>query len=255
MHSLEGTGSLTVSGSADFQLALSSGASEQSGLSISGNGVVDLTNNHFFVNYGAAADPINSIFAYIKSGYSGGTWSGAGITSSTAHNNSLSYGIGFADSADPGNPAGLSSGQIEIAYTLLGDANLDYKVNGTDFTLMAANFNHSVTNGWDKGDFNYSGTVNGEDFVLLADNFNQFASQSSVDTADLLAMQSFAQANGLTADVPEPASGVMFIITGAGVLSRRRRRCGNFPRDQRLAADVHCATNGFVEDEVRPMRC
>ena len=69
-------------------------------------------------------------------------------------------------------------------YTLLGDANLDGKVNGTDFNLMAANFNQAVTNGWDKGDFNYDGKVNGSDFVLLADNFNQFASQSAVSAAD-----------------------------------------------------------------------
>jgi len=74
----------------------------------------------------------------------------------------------------------LASGQIEIMYTLLGDANLDGKVNGTDFNLMATNFNQAVTDGWDKGDFNYDGKVNGSDFVLLADNLNQFASQSAV---------------------------------------------------------------------------
>ena len=60
-----------------------------------------------------------------------------------------------------GNPSGLLAGQIEIMYTLLGDANLDNKVNGTDFNLMATNFNQAVTNGWDKGDFNYDGKVNG----------------------------------------------------------------------------------------------
>jgi hypothetical protein len=48
-----------------------------------------------------------------------------GITSSAAQTNSTSYGIGYADFADANNPAGLSSGQIEIKYTLLGDANLD----------------------------------------------------------------------------------------------------------------------------------
>jgi len=61
----------------------------------------------------------------------------------------------------------------------LGDANLDGKVNGTDFNLMAENFNQAVTAGWDRGDFNYDGAVNGNDFVLLANNFNQ-ASQIAV---------------------------------------------------------------------------
>ena len=36
----------------------------------------------------------------------------------------LSYGIGYADGAD-GAVAGLPSGEIEIMFTLLGDANLD----------------------------------------------------------------------------------------------------------------------------------
>jgi len=128
--------------------------------------------------------PIASIAAWIASGYNGGAWNGTGIMSTIAQTDP-NYGIGYADSADPGNPANLASGQIEVMYTLLGDANLDGKVNGTDFNLMAANFNQSVTDGWDEGDFNYDGKVNGNDFVLLADNFNQFASQSAVSAADV----------------------------------------------------------------------
>jgi len=185
---------------------------------------LNINNNHIFINYGSGTDPIASIAALIASGYSNGTWTGSGITSATAVANASSYGIGYADYADPGNPAGLSSGQIEIAYTLLGDANLDYKVNGSDFTLMAANFNDSVTAGWDKGDFNYSNTVNGDDFVLLADNFNQFASQSALSAADLQALDDFAAANGISlTSVPEPASMGILVAAGLGVLSRRRR--------------------------------
>jgi len=190
---------------------------------LSNLGTLNLENNEVIINYGSGADPISSIAAEIKSGYAGGSWTGAGITSTNAQTNS-SYGIGYADAADLGNPAGLASGQIEIKYTLLGDANLDGKVNGSDFTLMAANFNDSVTNGWDKGDFNYSGTVNGDDFVLLAENFNQFASQSSVDAADLAALNAFAAANGISlTSVPEPASLGLLVVATIGVLGRRRR--------------------------------
>ena len=110
-------------------------------------------------------------------------------------------------------------------YTLLGDANLDGKVNGTDFTLMAANFNQAVTNGWDKGDFNYSGTVNGTDFVLLANNFNQFASQSAVSASDLAALDSFAAANGISlTSVPEPAALSMLAVSVMALPLRRRAR-------------------------------
>jgi hypothetical protein len=175
-------------------------------LSITGSGQLDLTNNHMFINYGSGPDPIASIAALITSGYDGGTWRGAGIISSDAGG---SYGIGYADSADPGNPANLPSGTIEIKYTLLGDANLDGAVNGTDFAILASNFNKAVS-GWDQGDFNYDGAADGSDFAFLAANFNKGASQS----ADIEALDSFASANGLLADVPEPATAALMVVAG-----------------------------------------
>jgi autotransporter-associated beta strand protein len=196
-------------------------------LSISGSGTLNINNNHIIINYGSGADPIASIASWIADGaYGSGTtvtWTGTGITSSAAASNP-NYGIGYADANDPGNPAGLASGQIEIMYTLLGDANLDGKVNGSDFNLMATNFNQAVTAGWDKGDFNYDGKVNGNDFVLLAANFNQFASQSAISSADETALDAFAAANGISlTSVPEPASSGLLLVAGLGVLRRRRR--------------------------------
>jgi autotransporter-associated beta strand protein len=228
-------GAVTITGGT-LQLATNVTAGSQSpttptsnvnitSLAISGNGTLDITNNHVIIDYTPGNDPISSIVALISSGYGSGTWTGTGIASSSAAANSGSYGIGYADAADPGNPAGLSSGQIEIMYTLYGDANLDGKVNGTDFTLMAAHFNDSVTNGWDEGDFDYSNAVNGGDFVLLADNFNQFASQSAVGAADLAALDAFASSNGISLTaVPEPASAGLCALGAMGVLARRRHR-------------------------------
>jgi hypothetical protein len=104
-------------------------------------------------------------------------------------------------------------------YTLLGDANLDDKVNGTDFAILAANFNQSVT-GWDQGDFNYDNKANGIDFTELAANFNQGASQS----ADEAALNAFAAANNLPTNVPEPATAAIVAMLGIGILSRRTRQ-------------------------------
>ena len=197
------------------------------GLSIIGGSQLDIGNNHVIIYYGTGDDPIASIAEWIADGFAGGAWNGTGIMSTAAQSNSGSYGIGYADSADPNNPAGLDDGTLEFIYTLLGDANLDGKVNGTDFNLMATNFNQAVTNGWDQGDFNYDGKVNGSDFVLLADNFNQFASQSAVSAADWAALDSFAAANGISlANVPEPASvTAALLISIASLTRRRRRRC------------------------------
>jgi hypothetical protein len=72
------------------------------------------------VDYSSGNDPIASIAAWIAEGaYGNGTtvtWTGEGITSTTAEANSSTYGIGYADAADPGDPAGLAPGQIEIIY-------------------------------------------------------------------------------------------------------------------------------------------
>jgi hypothetical protein len=180
------------------------------------------------VDYGSSSDPISSIVAQIKSGYANGHWNGTGIISSAAqaHSGGLLYGVGFADGKD-GVVTGLSSGQIEVKYTLLGDANLDGVVNGADFSILAANFGQSA-NGWDQGDFGYSGVVNGSDFAALAANFGQGASTGSAATpADFAALDAFAAANGLPAptfaSVPEPASTGLLVASLVGMIGRRRR--------------------------------
>jgi len=151
-------------------------------LSIAADGVLDVTNNEMIVAYGAA-DPITTIAGYIKTGYDSGGWDGPGIISSTARfpTNGLVYALGYADGKD-GVVSGLTSGQIEVKYTLLGDANLDGLVNGSDFNLLSANFNQSIT-GWDQGDFNYDGRVNIADFNKLSANFNQGVNIAAVANA------------------------------------------------------------------------
>jgi autotransporter-associated beta strand protein len=193
-------------------------------LTIAGSGQFDLNNNHLILTYGAA-DPITTVAAYIKSGYNGGHWNGPGIISSVALTNasSLLYGVGYADGAD-GVVAGLAPGQIEVAYTLLGDANLDGLVNSADFNILAANFNQSIT-GWDQGDFNYDGLVNSADFNALAANFNQGVS-GAASAGDMAALDAFAAANGLSmpTSVPEPATAGLLAMGAIGMMARRRRK-------------------------------
>jgi hypothetical protein len=225
-------GTLTVNGDLNasvnitggvVQLGTNTGSAQMSSLTITGNGVLDVNNDHIIITYGSA-DPISTIAGYIKSGYNGGAWNGPGIISSAARtptNGSL-YGVGYADGAD-GVVSGLSLGQIEVIYTLVGDANLDGFVNGEDFTILASNFNQAVT-GWDRGDFNYDGYVNGEDFTMLAANFNQ-GDSGGASAGDIAALDAFAAANGLglTTNVPEPTAVELIALAGSCLLTRRRR--------------------------------
>jgi autotransporter-associated beta strand protein len=201
-----------------------------SSLTIAANSVLDIANNHIIIDYGAT-DPMSTILGYLKSGFNNGGWNGtSGIISTNAQTktNSLTYSIGWADGADKtGAVKNLTSGEIELKYTLVGDANLDGTVNGSDFSILAANFGLGVTN-WDQGNFLYGSSVNGSDFSALAANFGQGDSGAAVTPADIAALDSFAAANGLPAPaiaaVPEPAT-LGLLATGAiGLMTRRRRR-------------------------------
>jgi len=156
-----------VNSSAQTQLLLN-------GLSING-GTLDLSDNELFITYGSGSDPMSTIYSYLQSGYNNGAWNGTGIISTSAQTptNGLNYGLGYSDGQD-GVVSGLSSGQIEVKYTLLGDANLDGTVNGTDFSILAGNFGQGYTN-WDQGNFLFGSSVNGSDFSALSANFGQGA--------------------------------------------------------------------------------
>jgi autotransporter-associated beta strand protein len=228
LGSLNGTGTLSISpasGSNKVTLATNSGLATEGGLTIAANSVLDITNNHAIITYAAGTQAATdaTIRGYIISGYAGGTFTGTtGITSSTAAA-TTGFAVGYADGAD-GVVSGLSSGQLEVKYTLYGDANLDGVVSGDDFTILVGNLGKSVS-AWDQGDFNYDGVVSGDDFTLLVGNLGKSATGADITlpAADLAAIDAFASANGLMADVPEPSPTFLGIsLAMTGLFLRRR---------------------------------
>jgi len=220
-------GALSVSGSGIAQLAdnvtagTALGASNVNltSLSLTGNGTLDIGNNRVILDYSSPAnDPITSIAAWIKNGFydlAGPQIISSDIAADDAASG-LSYGIGYADGAD-GLVAGLPSGEIEIMFTLLGDANLDGTVNSEDFTPFSANVGKNGS--WDDGDFNYDGTVNSEDFTPFSANLGKTATLAAAAGALEPANTSISLSN-----VPEPASTGLLTMGIVSVLARRRRK-------------------------------
>lgn len=158
---------------------------------------LDLSNNALVLDYNGAS-PIDNVRELLRAGIN----TGFGIvSSSTTTSRRLGYGEGSVVA-----PGGTFAGQpadgdsVVIAYTLAGDANLDFIVNINDFSNLAANFNTAGL--WRSGDFDYNGTVNISDFALLASNFNQTLPRGAA--------------------VPEPAS-LGALAAGALLMGRRRK--------------------------------
>ena len=133
---------------------------------------LDIGRNTLMINY-AGTSPLATLVAALKSGYDGGKWDGTGIVSSAAASNS-GFGIGYQDT--PTGPAGPpTGGTIELRYTLLGDANLDGRVDFADLLTLARHYGTGGT--FTDGDANYDGQVGFSDLALLAQTYGHTLTQ------------------------------------------------------------------------------
>ena len=220
-----------------LQLAPNTGGETISSLSITGGGALDLTNNQIILGYtGSSAAADATILGYLTSGRNGGTWNGTtGIMTSGSTGSGIDpgYALGWADGAE-GVVAGLTSGQIEVRYTLLGDALLNGSVTGNDFTILIGNLGKSFLPngnpvGWDDGDFEYTGSVTGNDFTDLVGNLGKTANLGDIQLPSSVyaAVDAYAAANGITLtgedSVPEPGAAILLLPAGVLFLSRQRR--------------------------------
>ncbi len=156
-----------------------------SGLSFAGPASTLNVNNNDLDLPGAS---LATISALTGNGYNGGAWTGYGITSGAAaadsthltalgviSNNANGTTLYNAGTAGLGKFDGIipGSNDVLVKYTYYGDANLDGKVDGSDYSLIDAGFaSQSLATGWYNGDFNYDNTIDGSDYTLIDNAFN-----------------------------------------------------------------------------------
>jgi fibronectin-binding autotransporter adhesin len=226
-----GSGTLTVGAvgtPTNFQSLAGGGGITQGALMITAGSTLDITNAPLTINYGSAADPAATIRSYLISGYNatGNKWTGTGITSSLAAANPTEFSVGYADGGNPVDRAntGVPAGEVEVKYTVAGDANLSGAVDLSDLVIVASDFGQSGAD-WAQGDVNYDGNVDLSDLVIVASNFG--ASLSSVQASDFSGsfaaewQLALAEVHGADVSIPEPC--MTGLAVAAPLLMRRRR--------------------------------
>ena len=166
------------------------------------------------------AATLSSVQTLLLAGYNAGRWNGSGpaITSSLAASTTAHLtAIGAITGVNAFDGRSVSTSDVVAKYTYYGDANLDGKVDGSDYSRIDSGFLTPSLTGWQNGDFNYDGHVNGADYTLIDNVFNM---QGAALTSEI------ASPNAAIAAVPEPAAGLLLIAVGSVGLLHRRRRVG-----------------------------
>jgi hypothetical protein len=174
-------GTLNLSSGATATISTTTGGGNHvvlvigSGLSIDATSKLNITDNYLDVQNGS----LSAISSLVSTGYAGGAWTGYGIDSSAAAGNTTylttvgdilnASGTTAIYSTFDGAP--VTTTDVLVKYAYYGDANIDGKVDGSDYTLIDNGFHNHLT-GWINGDFNNDGVVDGSDYTLIDNAYN-----------------------------------------------------------------------------------
>jgi hypothetical protein len=202
-----GATNLTALNANGGNVAVSSGGNKTlrtGALSITAGGKVDLSDNDAVIDY-AGASPLAASEGYLQSGYNGGSWNGAGLTTSQPAAATGLTALGIAEATQALNISDTQTGvwnsqsvdgtSVLVMYTYAGDATLDGKIDVDDYGQIDLNAKMPGALGWFNGDFNYDGKVNVDDYGII--DFNVMAQGAPLSSSASLSAMSA---------VPEPST-------------------------------------------------
>ena len=182
--------SLTINGTA-ASVGLGTDAVLRTGeISLLNGAKFDVASGTLLIDY-TGSTPSAAIRDALVTGYSSGTWTGAGITSSTAAA-TAGHTLGWAEATSI--PAAIRSTfsdspiddtTLIVRFTRGGDANLNRTVDFDDLLALAQNYNATGGKTSAQGEFNYdaSGAVTFDDLLVLAKNYGQSATLPAAASA------------------------------------------------------------------------
>jgi hypothetical protein len=223
-------GTLTVGGGASVSLAAPTGSAgramlELGTLLLAGSagdwlGRFDLAGNDLIL-HNASLTMLDTQIGQAL----GSNWAGDGLTSRASANDSTHLtALGAITNNDgtgqtiygTGDPLGLFDSvsplvtDILVRQTYFGDANLDGKVDGSDYSRIDSGYYTGT--GWYNGDFNYDGLINASDYTLIDNAYNTQgltgASQLAITTPSPLITAGLTS-NNLTIQLRNPLGAVV----------------------------------------------
>jgi hypothetical protein len=228
---------LTVAGTARFNTVATVAVLKISGTPTAPIGTIDLADRALIISASVNGAPTSATataaLINVRNLVIAGQHNGMGITSS-AMMEDRRLAIGYARAADLFNGQGgtfigqsVNASDILLRTTLLGDSNLDGKVDFQDLVKIAQNYGQSVSTKtdawWTDGDFNYDGVTDFADLVEVAQNYGSALAPPAVPSASAAFDADVARA---FATVPEPSvTGLLAVAVftmGAGFRGRRR---------------------------------
>jgi autotransporter-associated beta strand protein len=204
------TGGLTVAGSVQIR---SNGSSTSKVSSLSVTGSLDLTNNSLILETTPATKA--TAVATLQSEIAAGAGLTTGIFSSTLPANEALAVVDNSLLATPKTTykgASVDTSSIIVTAALLGDANIDGKVDLSDLNIVLNNLG-STTTAWALGNFDHAATI---DLTDLNDVLNHLGTSLPAGVA--------ATDGGGASAVPEPASLSILGSAAATLMLARRKR-------------------------------